>query len=452
MRESVRKTRTHENSGKIGSFDQIHSLSWGTDLHAKFGSRHNGGMKILHTADWHLNDRLGRIDRTDDLRKAVERVAAHCREQKIDVLLVAGDLFSELARPDALRETIRHWQDVFADFLMGGGTILTLTGNHDNENFCQTLRHAMTLAAPTIGTPGERVPSGRLYLAADPTFLRLRDRTDSFDVQFVLMPFPTPTRYLKGEYGQKYSNPDEKNRLLTSAFNNTLADIRNHPQYDMNAPAVLAAHVTVYGSQIGASLFRLTEQEDIVVVGEQFHEQYDYVALGHIHKPQYIGHSHVRYSGSIEHMDLGEQHNKLGVVMFDVGPTGRVNEPVILPINSTPIYELTLLDPPNDIPRLRNEYADAQQDLVNLHIRYTAGEHNLEEILRDLEQIFPRWYARDWTESSQLGPNLTIGEADRSQSFQETVQGYLKQELINYTDQDRDGLLNIVDELLKDCE
>ena len=43
-------------------------------------------MRILHTADWHLADRLGRIDRTDDLRKAVERVADYCRSEKVDVL------------------------------------------------------------------------------------------------------------------------------------------------------------------------------------------------------------------------------------------------------------------------------------------------------------------------------------------------------------------------------
>src|SRR6476659_2450023 len=104
-------------------------------------------MRILHTADWHLGDRLGRIDRTDDLRKAVERVAAYCKQEKADVLLVAGDLFSELA-----------WQDVFREFLETGGTILTLTGNHDNESFCQTLVHAMTLAAPTVGKVGESVP------------------------------------------------------------------------------------------------------------------------------------------------------------------------------------------------------------------------------------------------------------------------------------------------------
>src|SRR6185312_6622459 len=77
-------------------------------------------MKLLHTADWHLGDRLGRIDRTDDLRRAVDRVADLCRDERVDVLLVAGDLFSELARPDGLREAIRHWRDRFREFLEGG--------------------------------------------------------------------------------------------------------------------------------------------------------------------------------------------------------------------------------------------------------------------------------------------------------------------------------------------
>ena len=68
-------------------------------------------MRILHTGDWHLGDRLGRINRTDDLRRAVERVADYCKSEGIDVLLVAGDLFSELARPDGLRETIHAVDD-----------------------------------------------------------------------------------------------------------------------------------------------------------------------------------------------------------------------------------------------------------------------------------------------------------------------------------------------------
>ena len=409
-------------------------------------------MRILHTADWHLNDRLGRIDRTDDLRKAVERVAAHCREQKADVLLVAGDLFSELARPDALRESIRHWQDVFADFLEGGGTILTLTGNHDNENFCQTLRHAMTLAAPKVGRTGEVVPPGRLYLAADPTFLRLKDRAGGFDVQFVLMPYPNPTHYLKGDGAPKYASPDEKNRLLVAAFGEALRGILEHPAFDPNAPAVLGAHVHVFGSVVGPSLFRISPDED-VVVGESFHDQFDYVALGHIHKPQAVGgRPHVRYCGSIERMDLGEQLDSKGVVLFEVGPDGLVGEPGTLPVPSTPIYEVSVLTPAEDLPRLRAEYPDASQDLVNLHIRYTAGVDSLEDVLKELEQIFPRWYARDWIEAGALGPSLSADAPDHSKSFAETVRDYLRQELTNHADEDRDALLAIADELIEQCE
>jgi exonuclease SbcD len=409
-------------------------------------------MKILHTADWHLGDRLGRIDRTDDLRKAVERVAAYCKDEAVDVLLVAGDLFSELARPDGLRETIRYWQEVFHGFLEGGGTILTLTGNHDNENFCQTLVSAMTLASPTVGKPGEVVPPGRLYLAAEPTFLRLEDRMGGFPVQFVLMPYPTPNRFLRGEAGLKYGSPDEKNKLLVSAWADALRDIRAHPKYDQKAPAVLGAHVHVHGSSIGPSLFRITEEEDVVVQGADLPEQFDYVALGHIHKPQWLGATHVRYSGSIEKMDLGEQADQKGVVLVEIGPEGRTEEPVVLPLPSSPIHEVVVLEPSEDIPRLKMEYPEAQSDLVNLHIRYTAGKDQLEDVLRDLDCIFPRWYARDWKETGALGLPLTTEAGGAGKGFSETVRDYLGQELIQHDESERDAILKIADELLKDME
>ncbi len=409
-------------------------------------------MRILHTADWHLGDRLGRIDRTDDLRKAVERVAVHCKEQHVDVLLVAGDLFSELARPDGLRETIRHWQEVFSEFLETGGTILTLTGNHDNENFCQTLCSAMSLASPTVGKPGETVPPGRLYLAADPTFIRLEDKMGGFPVQFVLMPYPTPHRFLKCETGLKYGSPEEKNNLLVSAWADALRDIRAHPKYDLKAPAVLGAHVHVHGSNIGPSLFRITTEEDVVIEGAELPEQFDYAALGHIHKPQWLGATHMRYSGSIERMDLGEQGDQKGVVLVEIGPDGRNGEPVVLPLPATPIYPVVVLEPSADIPRLKLEYPNANADLVNLQIRYTAGKDQLEDVLRDLDRIFPRWYARDWKETGALGPTLVSAATGGGKGFAETVRDYLGQELIQHDEAERDAIIKIADGLLKDME
>ena len=287
-------------------------------------------MKILHTADWHLGDRFGRIDRTGDLRAAVERVAGCCQREAVDVLVVAGDLFSELARPEGLRETIQHWQDVFREFLESGGTILTLTGNHDNEGFCQTLVSAMSLAAPAVGRMGETVPPGRLYLAAEPTYLRLRDRHEGFEVQFVLMPYPTPSHYFKGEGMPKYGSPQEKTNLLVQAWADALRDIRAHERYDLDAPSVLAAHVHLHGSNYGPSLFRLTSDEDVIVEGAELPDQFDYVALGHIHKPQEINAPHVRYCGSIERMDLGEKDDAKRVVLVEIGSEGLKGEPIDL--------------------------------------------------------------------------------------------------------------------------
>jgi len=409
-------------------------------------------MRILHTADWHLGDRLGRVDRTDDLRRAVERVADYCKQERADVLLVAGDLFSELARPDGLRETIRHWQDVFGEFLATGGTILTLTGNHDNENFCQTLVHAMALASPAVGRGGAVVPPGRLYLAADPTVVRLRDPLGGFDVQFVLMPFPTPSHFLRGEQGTKYGSPDEKNALLVAAWADALAAIRAHPSYDPTAPAVLGAHVTVHGSTIGPSLFRMTDRQDVVVPGAGLHEQFDYVALGHIHKPQALGAAHVRYCGSIEKLDLGEQADHKGVVLVEIGPDGRAGDPVVLPLPSTPIYEVVVRTPAEDLPRLRRENPTPTTDLVNLHVTYTAGVDSLEDVLTELDALFPRWYARDWVESGSLGPSLAARDAPRTKGFGETVRDYLGQELVQHPEADRDAILKLADGLLKGME
>lgn len=410
-------------------------------------------MRILHTADWHLADRLGRIDRTGDLRRAIERVANYCESEKVDVLLVPGDLFSELAGPDALRESIRHLQETFASFLRDGGTILTLTGNHDKENFCQTLRHAMNLAAPSAGKFGDVVPHGRLYLATGPTLLSLIDRATEKAVQFILMPYPTPTRYLKDEESQRYQSLDEKNRHLMAAFTRSLNSLQTDPRFNPRLQTVLAAHVHVRGAEL-PTLFRITEQEDVVFSDADLPIGFAYIALGHIHRAQYLsGQKHVRYSGSIERMDLGEKDDQKGVVLFDIGPGGLSGEPTVLPLDATPIYQIDIHSPQDELPGLRERYAGTNEDLVRIVCTYTAGVDNREEILRELNDIFPRWYDREIIERNTLDKNTLVGGAsDPAKSFEQTVNDYLNQELINHEPDFRDAVLLRAEELMKEVE
>ena len=82
-------------------------------------------------------------------------------------------------------------------------------------------------------------------------------------------------------------------------------------------------------------------------------------------------------------------------------------------------------------------------------VRNRAGVDSLEEMLRELEAIFPRWYSRDWLERTELGPSLTIGEAP-AQSFEDSVRDYLTTELQNHSDEDRTAVLALAEDLLRD--
>lgn len=407
-------------------------------------------MKILHTADWHLGDRLGRVDRTADLRRAVERVAGYCAEHQVEVLLVAGDIFSEMARPDSLRASIEHLQQTFQPFLLGGGTILALTGNHDNENFCQTLRLVMTLAAPASDQPGALHPPGRLYLATNPAFLRLKGRSGE-EVQFILMPYPTPARYLREEEVQRYASAEEKNRHMQTAYARQLREIQEHPAFNQELKTVLSAHIHIQSSTL-PKLFRISEEESIIFADSELPTQFAYIGLGHIHQHQCLrGLPHVRYSGSIERLDAGESDDIKGVVLADVGRDGLAGEPRFLPLDATPIYDIQLETPLAEaLERERSRETDASRDLVRIGIRYTAGRDDLEGALRELDAIFPRWYAREWTEASALNGTLVIGGANPAKSFEETVGDYLRQELLNHPDDARDAVLGRAEDLLRE--
>jgi DNA repair exonuclease SbcCD nuclease subunit len=310
----------------------------------------------------------------------------------------------------------------------------------------------MKLASPASSKAGDLRPSGRLYLATNPTFLRLADRAGQ-EVQFILMPYPTPTRYLCDEETQRYGSLEEKNRHLQTAYAQKLRELQGHVNYDPTMQTVLSAHIHVQGATL-PTLFRMSEQESIVFSENELPTNLAYVALGHIHQPQaLLGLPHIRYSGSIERLDLGERRDQKGVVVFDVGMEGLRGEPRVLPLDATPVYALELHSPlDEELRKVRELYPEAKRDLVHLQITYTAGVDKLEETLRELEAIFPRWYYRHWAETSDLRGSLATAEASRAKSFEDTVRDYLRQELTNHAETERDALLAQAETLLREVE
>src|SRR5581483_3205810 len=340
-----------------------------------------------------------------------------------------------------MKDALAHLRQTFHRFLHRGGTIVAITGNHDSETACALLREAMLLAAP----PADGVlPSGRFYLAHEPFFGRLADR-DGLPVQFVLLPYPTKARYL--DASASHNSRDEEHAALHGAAVQVLRRYR-HEQHDPNLRTVLAAHLHVQGSRLH-SLYKLSEREDILFSKAELPAEWDYLALGHIHKPQcLLDREHIRYCGSLERLNLGERDDAKGCVLVDIGPDGRRGEPQWLPLDARPIYEVTIRRPHEELPLLRERYPDAQDALVKLDVVYRAERDNRQAILDELERVFPRWYERTYREESTLSSRRGRGARPLA-SFEETVTEYVKAALEG--DPDLPELLPLLDGFLHEA-
>jgi exonuclease SbcD len=405
-------------------------------------------MRLLHTADWHLNDRLGRIPRQPDIVARLEEIAAYLETYSVDVMLVAGDLFSQHTRLEELRDAVSDVNRIFKPFLLRGGTIVAISGNHDNDAFLDLLRLALGLAEPIDARQKGPRPGRRMYLASGPTSLLLADKTEQ-QVQFVLMPYPSVIYYLKREQVH-YASLEERNVLLHQAFLRRLQALEKtafaaHPRY------ILIAHLHVRGKQ-AHNLYHITKREDVIFDMKEISGTWDYVALGHIHKSQALSDiSSVHYACSIERLDESERDEQKSVVLLDIGPNGLVSEPECLPLHATPIYHIAISDPATDIPRLQHMYKDAQRALVSYRLEYTPGVDDRESIVHELERIFPRWYKREIvprdTDNQAAFDDVSEQVTETKQDVASTVKAYVQQRMAD--NPERGDVLALLDELLK---
>ena len=129
------------------------------------------------------------------------------------------------------------------------------------------------------------------------------------------------------------------------AVANWIRSLPELPSYDVNLRTVLVAHLNVAGADVNRGLLRIDERSDVVLDAGTLPTGFDYVALGHVHKPQCLrGLSHIRYSGSLDRMDFGDEDPAKEVVLVDIGPDG-CRGVIPVPIEPTPLVTATISDP-----------------------------------------------------------------------------------------------------------
>lgn len=389
-------------------------------------------MKILHTSDWHLGARIGRLDRADDAFARIAELAAVIDEEAVDVLLVAGDVFDE-TRTHQLGGLVRRLGDILTPRIADGLRAVFLAGNHDKESVFPFLNAAKELFGAGAAE--------RVAFIERPSIIEVASRSGGEAVAVVCIPYPTHYRYDLEARG--WPSRDVRNRELADAVRARITELTAEAaQRFAGLPTVMAAHLLIRGADIGHGTYCLTEAEDIPVERGDL-PPWDYVALGHIHKPQDIGHPNIRYSGSIERMDLGEAGDHKGAVLVEVAGRGKVTHRTI-ELAATPFAAIEASNE-TELRERHAEMDDPLHTLVSLTLSID-GTESVTGLVAKAHELFPRLYREPEIRRTMATTNaIGTGGFDRS-DVAGTVRRYLETRLGE--DADTKPVIALAEELL----
>lgn len=276
-------------------------------------------MKILHTADWHLGKRLGLKERTEDHQQFLAWLLDTIEALQVEVLVVAGDIFDTGTPSNAALK-------LYYDFLWQVKNtccrhVVIVGGNHDSVstlNAPKDLLHyfSVHVAGGVSERPEEQVIPivgldgvVELVVCAVP-FLRDKDVKLS----------------MSGETAQ------EREERIRSGIEQYYKDLVPYllPYKQQGIPVLATGHLFAAGGQATPDSEKEIHVGNLAQMsGSKFPAEFDYVALGHLHRPQLVNKmEHIRYSGSPIALSFSENEDqkKVVVVDFSAGRLQRVEE------------------------------------------------------------------------------------------------------------------------------
>lgn len=257
-------------------------------------------MRLLHTSDWHLGRLLHEASLLDDQARALDQIVAMAKDDKVDLVVVAGDLYDRALPP---AEAVGLLDDVLTRLVLDARTqVLLIPGNHDSAQ-------RLLFGSRLLRSQGVTVV-GRLAEVTEP--LRFRDAHG--DVEVFAAPYVEPAE-VRAWLG------DESLRGHDEAWRAVLARI---PAARPGLRRILAAHAFVAGGVDGESERPLTVGGSGLVGAEAF-AGWDYVALGHLHRPQQVGEGPLWYSGSLYKYAFSESAQRKGAWLVDLDAQGKAH-------------------------------------------------------------------------------------------------------------------------------
>lgn len=332
-------------------------------------------MKILHTSDWHLGQKFIYYDRIEEHQQALSWLLELIIKEKVDCLLVAGDIF-DIGNPP------NYARSLYYNFLR---KLLTTTcrhivitgGNHDSPAMLEA--------------PKELLKEFSIHVVGNSTgniedeIIELKNEKGQLEAVIAAVPFLRDKDIRASVSGE--SGLERVERIKAGIFNHYQKAGEAVEKYaKKKIPLIAMGHLYAMGAEA-------SDKQDNIYIGdkqnikaEQFPAVFDYVALGHIHRAQAVGGlGKVRYSGSIIPLSFSETKDEKGVnILHFKGKKLTKNQTHLFPIfRRLKTITGSLEYVQERLEALNEKYADGLKSWVEVIVEMDKNIPNLDGQLRE---------------------------------------------------------------------
>lgn len=343
-------------------------------------------MRLLHIADLHIGKRVCEFSMLGDQRHVLAQVVALLREREVDALLVAGDLYDK-AQPSSGAVALVDW--FLSEVEATGVPAVVIPGNHDSA---ERVAYAGTLLA-------------RQGIHVAPVYDGSIEPVELEDVWGPVRIWPVP--FLRPATVRHFF-PDEEIATYTDAMRVALEACGA-----CGEGAGACRNVAVVHQFVTAGGVEPERSDSEVSVGGLDNvdagvlSTFDYVALGHVHRPQRVGRPAVRYAGSILKYSFSEARDTKSATLVELGAPGE-----------EPAVELVPLEPLHDLRSIRGPLAElVAPEVVGaadsddyLHVVLTDEGPAIDAMAR-LRALYPNVMGVEYDNARTRAAGLQAGEA-----------------------------------------
>lgn len=265
----------------------------------------SAGVRILHTADWHVGRSIRGRSRADEHRATLGEITAVAGREKVDLVVVAGDLFDVAApSPEAERIVYRALLD-----LAEVAPVVLVAGNHDHPRRLQAVAPLLELGRVSVGAALQRPDEGGVLRIEVPSGETAR---------IALVPFVSRRGIVNAD-DLMALDPDQHGGKYAGRLGAVLAKLTEGITTD--EVNLVVAHLMVHGGVMGGGERSAHTIFDYSLPAQAFDGALSYVALGHLHRQQRIpAPAPVWYAGSPLQLDFGEADDRKGVLVVEARP------------------------------------------------------------------------------------------------------------------------------------